>query len=222
MSATNIISDAKDRVARRQGEPARRCLDFLVTEEQLGVTLVSAAIENAPGTPSENVPPRLTQRRHYRIPPRGGAQGGRRQATDDQVLVPRRGPRQRRHRHFRDPRGHRVDRDQPLPDRRQRLRPPRARTSARACAQRRWAPRLSTARSYASHRANWARTIGPPNDVGFENFDWPTVARGPRSPRGTRHRLRGRNLTARQVLPDTPAHPLANGLGTPVDHTQPG
>ena len=28
-------------------------LDFLVTEEQLGVTLVSAAIENAPGTPSE-------------------------------------------------------------------------------------------------------------------------------------------------------------------------
>lgn len=28
-------------------------LDFLVTEEQLGVTFVSAAIQNAPGTPSE-------------------------------------------------------------------------------------------------------------------------------------------------------------------------
>src|SRR3954469_1355841 len=28
-------------------------LDFLVTEEQLGVTLLTAAIQNAPGTPSE-------------------------------------------------------------------------------------------------------------------------------------------------------------------------
>src|SRR4051812_6406339 len=34
-------------------ESRREILDFLVTEEQLGVTLVGAAIENAPGTPSE-------------------------------------------------------------------------------------------------------------------------------------------------------------------------
>src|SRR3954463_7102938 len=31
----------------------REVLDFLVTEEQLGVTLLTAAIEGAPGTPSE-------------------------------------------------------------------------------------------------------------------------------------------------------------------------
>src|SRR3954454_20242810 len=34
-------------------ESRREVLDFLVTEEQLGVTFVSAAIGNAPGTPSE-------------------------------------------------------------------------------------------------------------------------------------------------------------------------
>ena len=44
-------------------------LDFLVTEEQLGVTFVTAAIENAPGTPSEEFLPVLrngvTQEYHH-------------------------------------------------------------------------------------------------------------------------------------------------------------
>jgi hypothetical protein len=44
-------------------------LNFLVTEEQLGVTLVSAAIQNAPGTPSEGFLPVLkngvTQEYHH-------------------------------------------------------------------------------------------------------------------------------------------------------------
>jgi hypothetical protein len=65
MSATNIISDAERTGSLGDKGSLREVLDFLVTEEQLGVTLVSAAIENAPGTPSENVPPRLAQRRHY-------------------------------------------------------------------------------------------------------------------------------------------------------------
>ena len=34
-------------------------LDFLVTEEQLGVTLLTAAIQNASGTPSEAFAPVL-------------------------------------------------------------------------------------------------------------------------------------------------------------------
>ena len=47
----------------------REVLDFLVTEEQLGVTFVSAAIANAPGTPSEHFLPVLrnavTQEYHH-------------------------------------------------------------------------------------------------------------------------------------------------------------
>src|SRR4051812_3176134 len=43
MSSTSV-SDNVDR---------QEVLDFLVTEEQLGVTFLTAAIGNAPGTPSE-------------------------------------------------------------------------------------------------------------------------------------------------------------------------
>jgi hypothetical protein len=47
----------------------RDVLDFLVTEEQLGVTLVTAAIERAAGTPSETFLPVLrngvTQEFHH-------------------------------------------------------------------------------------------------------------------------------------------------------------
>jgi len=34
-------------------EARQEVLDFLITQEYLGVTFVTAAIENAPGTPSE-------------------------------------------------------------------------------------------------------------------------------------------------------------------------
>ena len=53
MSASNIIIDAESTESLGGKESLREVLDFLVTEEQLGVTLVSAAIKNAPGTPSE-------------------------------------------------------------------------------------------------------------------------------------------------------------------------
>ena len=55
MSASNIISEAERTGSLGDKESLREVLDFLVTEEQLGVTLVSAAIKNAPGTPSEAV-----------------------------------------------------------------------------------------------------------------------------------------------------------------------
>jgi hypothetical protein len=53
MSASNIVSHPERTWPLGDDESLREVLDFLVTEEQLGVTLVSAAIENAPGTPSE-------------------------------------------------------------------------------------------------------------------------------------------------------------------------
>ena len=53
MSASNIVSPAERTGSLGDDESLREVLDFLITEEQLGVTLVSAAIENAPGTPSE-------------------------------------------------------------------------------------------------------------------------------------------------------------------------
>lgn len=65
------------------------------------------------------------------------------------------------------------------------------------------------------------KEIGPPNDVGFENFDWPTVG-------AVREALEalgiGYGVETSQPgrFYEYPGDPLANGLGTPVDHTQPG
>ncbi len=68
MSTSNIISEERTG-SLSDKESLREVLDFLVTEEQLGVTLVSAAIENAPGTPSEAFLPVLrngvTQEYHH-------------------------------------------------------------------------------------------------------------------------------------------------------------
>ena len=90
---------------RRDKESLREVLDFLVTEEQLGVTLVSAAIENAPGTPSEAFLPVLRNgvTQEYLHVEALKEAGGKPLTT--QVLVPRRGLRQRRHRRVRDARG---------------------------------------------------------------------------------------------------------------------
>jgi len=64
------------------------------------------------------------------------------------------------------------------------------------------------------------KEIGPPNDVGFENFDWPTVAK-------VRHALEelgfGYGIESSQPgrFYEYPGDPLASGVGTPVDHTTP-
>ena len=52
-AATALAAGTGAKPERSGKESLRETLDFLVTEEQFGVTLVSAAIENAPGTPSE-------------------------------------------------------------------------------------------------------------------------------------------------------------------------
>jgi hypothetical protein len=64
------------------------------------------------------------------------------------------------------------------------------------------------------------RQIGPPIDVGFENYDWPTVA-------GVRAALEelgiGYGVQTSQPgrFHEYPGDPLATGIGTPVSHTQP-
>jgi hypothetical protein len=62
--------------------------------------------------------------------------------------------------------------------------------------------------------------VGVPNDVGFENFDWPTVAK-------VRDALEGLGI-GYGVASDQPGRfyeypgdPLARGVGTPVSHTVP-
>ena len=49
----SIISETAAAASLGDKQGLKDVLDFLVTEEQLGVTFVTAAIENAPGTPSE-------------------------------------------------------------------------------------------------------------------------------------------------------------------------
>ena len=127
--------------------------------------------------PVRGVPARTAKRRHHRVPPRAGAQGGRRQGTDHELLVPRCGLRRRWHRPVRDPRGHRDDRDQPLPDRRQRLRARRRRFGARLCAE--------AMGTEAVHRALVRFAQG---ELGTRTSARPTTwdsrtSTGPRSPR---------------------------------------
>src|SRR6202020_2967419 len=55
----SILTDTDKAASLGDKQGLQDVLDFLVTEEQLGVTFVSAAIENAPGTPSEAFVPVL-------------------------------------------------------------------------------------------------------------------------------------------------------------------
>ena len=64
------------------------------------------------------------------------------------------------------------------------------------------------------------KEVGPPNDVGFENFDWPTVER-------VRQELESIGIGYGQEsfgpgrFYEYPGDPLATGVGTPVSHTSP-
>ena len=168
---TKPIIDTAGEVGSKQ-----EVLDFLVTEEQLGVTLRHGGDPERAGHAVGGVPARAAERRDHGVPPRRGAQGRRRHALTTQLLVPRRGVRRRAASACSRPsRSSRRSRSASTCSASARSRA-RARSSARACAPRRWAPRRCTARSCGSRRASSATDVGVPNDVGFENFDWPTVA----------------------------------------------
>ena len=73
------------------------------------------------------------------------------------------------------------------------------------------------------------KDVGVPNDVGFENFDWQSVDRGPRRARGPRHRLRRAERPAGPLLrvprrPDRArrrhaGHPHRPDVGEPAGET---
>ena len=204
---------------RGDKEGLREVLDFLVTEEQLGVTLVSAAIENAPGTPSEAFLPVLrngvTQEylhvealkkaggkpltTKYWFPDAALDNGGigvfETLETIETIEISLYLIGVSAYARRRDDFG------------------------ARLCAE--------AMGTEAVHRAlvrfaqgQLGKEIGPPNDVGFENFDWPTLG-------AVREALEalGIGYGVESAQPgrfyDYPGDPLANGLGTPVSHTQP-
>jgi hypothetical protein len=196
-------------------------LDFLVTEEQLGVTLLTAAIQNAPGTPSEAFLPVLrngvsTEYHHvealkaaggealttsYWLPDAAFDAGGIGLFGTLEVIET-------------------IEISLYLIG---------VSAFARAgddCGARLCAEAMGTE---AVHRAlvRFAQAelgneqIGAPNDVGFENFDWPNIA----SVRKSLEELGIRYGTESTSQPGKfykyPGDPLATGVGTPVHHTTP-
>jgi hypothetical protein len=62
--------------------------------------------------------------------------------------------------------------------------------------------------------------VGPPNDVGFENFDWPTIEKAREALEGLGIGY-GRQSSQPGKFYEYPGDPLASGVGTPVSHTTP-
>jgi len=194
-------------------------LDFLVTEEQLGVTFVSAAIENAPGTPSERFLPVLrnavtTEHLHVLALERAGGQaettrywfpdgafggGGVGLFSTLEVVET-------------------IEISLYLLG-----------VSAFAAEGDAFGARLCAEAmgTEAVHRAlvRFAQgelgvDVGTPNDVGFENFDWPSLD----LVRQSLEQL-GIGYDRQSSLPgrfyEYPGDPLASGVGTPVSHADP-
>jgi hypothetical protein len=200
-------------------ESLKEILDFLVTEEALGVTFVTAAIENAPGTPSEAFVPVLanavTQEFHHveALKEAGGEHLTKRYWFPDaafdagnvgvfstlEVIET-------------------VEISLYLLG-----------VSAYARAGEEFGARLCAEAmgTGAVHRAlvrfaqgQLGRDVGVPNDVGFENFDWQTL-------KAVRDELEGLGI-GYGVQTDRPGRwyeypgdPIARGVGTPVSHTKP-
>jgi len=197
----------------------RDVLDFLVTEEQLGVTLVTAAIERAAGTPSETFLPVLrngvTQEFHhvealkaaggtalttsYWLPDAAFDDGNVGLFSTLEVIET-------------------VEISLYLIG-----------VSAYARAGEEFGARLCAEAmgTEAVHRAlvrfaqgELGKDVGVPNDVGFENFDWPTVAK-------VRDALEGIGIgygtqtSAPGRFYEYPGDPAARGVGSPVSHTLP-
>jgi hypothetical protein len=194
-------------------------LDFLVTEEQLGVTLLTAAIQNASGTPSEAFLPVLrngvaTEYHHvealkaaggealttsYWLPDAAFGDGGIGLFETLEVIET-------------------IEISLYLIG-----------VSAFARAGEDYGARLCAEAmgTEAVHRAlvRFAqgelgnKDIGAPNDVGFESFDWPTVAKVRQSLEELGIRYGTENRSQPGKFYEYPGDPLASGVGTPVNHT---
>jgi hypothetical protein len=216
MSIINEAAKAAD-AGTKQG--LRDVLDFLVTEEQLSVTFLTAAVERAAGTPSEAFLPVLrngvtTEFNHvealraaggsplttsYWFPDAAFGGGGVGlfstmeivESIEISLYLIGVGAYARAGEEF----------------------------GARLCAE--------AMGTEAVHRAlarfaqgQLGKDVGVPNDVGFENFDWPTVAKvrdaleGLGIGYGTAGKQPGRYY-------EYPGDPIARGVGTPVSRTVP-
>jgi hypothetical protein len=219
MSESNFVSEAEGTGSQGGKESLREVLDFLVTQEQLGVALLSGAIENAPGTPSEAFAPVLrngvtTEYLHAEALKKAGGEpltskywfpdavfgdGGiglfetleAIETIEISLYLIGVSAFARRDDDF----------------------------GARLCAE--------AMGTEAVHRAlvrfaqgELGKEIGAPNDVGFENFDWPTLG-------AVREALEalgigyGVETSKPGRFYEYPGDPLANGIGTPVNHMQP-
>jgi hypothetical protein len=216
---SNIITETAKSARAGTKRGLSEVLEFLVTEEQLGVTLLTAAIERAPGTPSEAFVPVLrngvtTEFHHvealkaaggtplttkYWLPDSAFGGGGVGLFSTLEIietveislyLIG-------------------VSAYARLGDE----------IGARLCAE--------AMGTEAVHRAlvrfaqgQLGKDVGVPNDVGFENFDWPTVEKV----REALERL-GIGYGSASNQPgrfyEYPGDPMARGVGTPVSHTLP-
>jgi hypothetical protein len=194
-------------------------LDFLVTEEQLGVTFVSAAVERSAGTPSEAFAPVLrnavTQEflhvqaleqaggraltTSYWFPDDAFGGGGAGLFSTLEVVET-------------------VEISLYLLGVTAYARAGED-FGARLCAEAMGTEAVH--RALVRHAQNELGVeVGVPNDVAFENFDWQSLA-------AVRRELKGLGIGYGERT-DRPGHfyeypgdPLASGVGTPVSHTTP-
>ena len=196
-------------------------LDFLVTEEQLGVTLLTAAIQHANGTPSESFLPVLrngvtTEYHHVQaLAAAGGNPLTRSYWFPDAVFG-----------------GGGIGLFETLEvietieislyligvsafarageD-----------FGARLCAEAMGTEAVHRALVRFAQGELGTKDIGAPNDVGFENFDWPTVAKVRQSLEELGIRYGTESSSQPGTFYEYPGDPLASGVGTPVNHSKP-
>ena len=216
---SNIITETARSASAGNQRGLSKVLDFLVTEEQLGVTLLTAAIERAPGTPSDAFVPVLrngvtTEFHHvealkaaggtplttkYWLPDSAFGGGGVGLFSTLEIIET-------------------VEISLYLIGVSAYARLGEE-IGARLCAE--------AMGTEAVHRAlvrfaqgQLGKDVGVPNDVGFENFDWPTVEK-------VREALEGLGIGYGSAsnqpgrFYEYPGDPIARGVGTPVSHTLP-
>jgi hypothetical protein len=216
---SSIITDAANAAYTGTAGGVQEVLDFLATQEQLSTTFLTAAIERAEGTPSAAFLPVLrnavtTEFHHLEALTRVGAQpfttrfwlpdaafdkGGVGLFSTAEIVES-----VEISLYLIGVTAHTRAQDE---------------EGARLCAE-----ALGTE---AVHRAlvrfaqgQLGKDVGVPNDVGFENFDWRTVASAREALEGLGIGYGKRGSGVGRFY-EYPGDPVARGVGTPVTHVEP-